>query len=238
MTGPGPEMVTVPDSRAAADAAAQRIAAAGREAVKERGSFSLAVSGGRTPWLMLAILSTSDMPWEETRLFQVDERIASPGSPDRNLTNLILTLPIEKQAALRPMPVTRRNLAEAAAEYDGELPEQLDLVHLGLGPDGHTASLVPGDPVLNVTDRRVAITEQPYQGYRRMTLTFPAIEQARSVLWLVTGDSKQEALGRMLAGDPDIPAGRVKNENSVVIADISAVDGTHPSSPLDDSQAT
>ena len=134
-----------------ASAAADLIAAAGREAVDERGSFSLAVSGGRTPWAMLAILSDrEEMPWAETSLFQVDERVASPGSEDRNLTHIVLGLSMENQAAMRPMPVTQRDLEAAAREYEESLPERLDLVHLGLGPDGHTASLVPGDPVLEV----------------------------------------------------------------------------------------
>ena len=142
---------------------------------------------------MLAILSDrEDMPWEQTALFQVDERIASPGSEDRNLTHLVLGLSMQNQSALRPMPVTQRDLEAAAREYEESLPERLDLVHLGLGPDGHTASLVPGDPVLEVRDRRVAVTETAYQDHRRMTLTYPALEAARRILWLVTGPSKQE----------------------------------------------
>jgi 6-phosphogluconolactonase len=120
------------------------------------------------------------------------------------------------------MPVTQRDLEAAAREYEALLPERLDLVHLGLGPDGHTASLVPGDPVLEVRDRRVALTEGEYQGHRRMTLTYPAIDEARQVLWLVTGAEKREALAKLLAGDPSIPAGRVANENIVVVADEAA----------------
>jgi 6-phosphogluconolactonase len=213
----------VDSERDAAPRAAELIAAAAREAVSERGSFSLAVSGGRTPWGMLAILSDDgEMPWAETSLFQVDERVASPGSEDRNLTHIVLALSMENQAAIRPMPVTQRDLEAAARDYEESLPEQLDLVHLGLGPDGHTASLVPGDPVLEVTDRRVAVTETAYQDHRRMTLTYPAIDGARRVLWLVTGPTKREALAKLLAGDESIPAGRVGNDSMVAVADEDA----------------
>jgi 6-phosphogluconolactonase len=162
------------------------------------------------------------MPWPETELFQVDERIASPGSEDRNLTHLVLGLSLEHQSALRPMPVTQRDLDAAAREYESSLPEKLDLVHLGLGPDGHTASLVPGDSVLEVSDRRVALTEDAYQDHRRMTLTYPELAAARRIVWLVTGAEKREPLAKLLAGDDSIPAGRVANEDMVVVADEAA----------------
>lgn len=210
------------DERAAARRAAELIAAAGRESPAER-PFALAMSGGRSPWAMLAVLGELEpMPWERTELFQVDERIAAPGSADRNLTHLVLGLSLQHQAALRPMPVTQRDLEAAAREYEASLPQRLDLVHLGLGPDGHTASLVPGDPVLEVLDRRVALTQTPYQGHRRMTLTYPALAEASQILWLVTGEEKREALSRLLDGDASIPAGRVANENMVVVADEAA----------------
>lgn len=228
------ELVRAPDAKEAARLAADHIAARARLAVDERGTFSIAVSGGKTPWLMLAMLaSIPDMPWEATRLFQVDERIASPGSPDRNLTHLILTLPIEKQVALQPMPVTRRNLAEAVAEYESDLPERLDLVHLGLGPDGQTASLIPGDPVVEIEDRRVALTTKEHRGHRGMTLTLPAINGARSILWLVTGDNKQQALSRLLNGDTDTPAGRVKRDAAWVVADLTATGEGSAPAPAD-----
>jgi 6-phosphogluconolactonase len=218
------ELEVVADERAAARRGAELIAAAGMAAVEERGIFELAMSGGRTPWAMLALLGDIDkMPWAETELFQVDERIASPGSEDRNLTHLVLGLSLEHQSALRPMPVTQRDLDAAAREYESSLPEALDLVHLGLGPDGHTASLVPGDPVLEVGDRRVAVTEDAYQGHRRMTLTYPALAQARGIVWLVTGEEKREALAKLLAGDDSVPAGRVANDEMVVVADEAAV---------------
>jgi 6-phosphogluconolactonase/glucosamine-6-phosphate isomerase/deaminase len=172
---------------------------------------------------MLAILGELEaMPWDRTELFQVDERVAAPGDPARNLTHMVLGLAMEHQPSLRPMPVTQRDLEAAAREYEGGLPERLDLVHLGLGPDGHTASLVPGDAVLEVTDRRVAITETAYQDHRRMTLTYPALNQARRIVWLVTGPDKKEPLAKLLEGDESIPAGRVKNDEMVVVADEAA----------------
>jgi 6-phosphogluconolactonase len=218
------ELEVAGDEKAAARRAAELIAAAGDEAAAERNYFTLAMSGGRSPWAMLAILGELEaMPWEKTELFQVDERVASPGSPDRNLTHMVLGLSMDHQATLRPMPVTQRDLDAAAHEYESSLPERFDLVHLGLGPDGHTASLVPGDPVLDVTDRRVATTGE-YQGHPRMTLTYPAIDDARRIVWLVTGPDKREPLQKLLAGDNSIPAGQVRNENMVVVADEAAIE--------------
>jgi 6-phosphogluconolactonase len=218
-----PRMEVVGDERAAARRAAELIAEAGAEAAAARGPFGLALSGGRTPWAMLAILGElKQMPWEASELFQVDERIDSPGSEDRNLTHMVLGLSMDHQSTLRPMPVTQRDLEQAARDYENSLPERFDLVHLGLGPDGHTASLVPGDPVCEVSDRRVALTAGEYQGHRRMTLTYPAIDAARQILWLVTGPSKREPLQKLLAGDESIPAGRVRNENMTIVADEAA----------------
>jgi 6-phosphogluconolactonase len=219
----GIELEVVADEKAAARRAAELIAAAGATAAAERGAFAWAMSGGRSPWAMLALLSDDDsMPWPQTDMFQVDERIASPGSEERNLTHMILGLSLDHQAALRPMPVTQHDLDSAAREYEASLPERLDCVHLGLGPDGHTASLVPDDPILEVGDRRVALTETAYQGHRRMTLTYPALAAARRIVWLVVGPDKREALAKLLAGDRSIPAGRVANEAMVVVADEAA----------------
>jgi 6-phosphogluconolactonase len=217
------ELEVAGDERAASRRAAELIAAAGAEAAAERGRFAFAMSGGRSPWAMLAILGELEgMPWERTELFQVDERVAAPGDEARNLTHMVLGLSMDHQATLRPMPVTQRDLDAAAREYEALLPDRFDLVHLGLGPDGHTASLVPGDPVLEVGDRRVAMTETAYQDHRRMTLTYPALEQARQIVWLVTGPDKPKALQKLLAGDESIPAGRVRNGNVIVVADEAA----------------
>jgi 6-phosphogluconolactonase len=213
-----------PDAAAAALATAGMIADRARAAVDERGAFTLAVSGGTGPWQAFRLLADADVPWEAVEIFQVDERVAPPGDDDRNLTHLEQSLPPAAVARLRPMPVEADDLEAAAAEYAALLPERLDLVHLGLGPDGHTASLVPGDPVLDVMDRDVAITGE-YQGRRRMTLTYPAIGRARELVWLVTGTSKVEPLRLLLAGDPSIPAGRVAGAPSLVIADRPAIEG-------------
>lgn len=217
------DLEVVGDEKAAARRAAELIAVAGKDAVADHNTFSLAMSGGRSPWAMLAILGElEEMPWAETELFQVDERIASPGSEDRNLTHMVLGLSMDHQAMLRPMPVTQRDLDGAARDYENTLPDPLDCVHLGLGPDGHTASLVPGDSVRDVTDRRVAITETAYQGHPRMTLTYPALDTARKIVWLITGPDKVEALEKLLAGDTSIPAGRVENDDMIIVADEAA----------------
>jgi 6-phosphogluconolactonase len=167
-------------------------------------------------------LGEEDIHWEAVEIFQVDERIAPDGDPDRNLTHMRESLPAAALVRLRPMPVLADDPEAAVAGYEALLPESLDLVHLGLGPDGHTASLVPGDPVLEVTDSRVALTAGEYQGRRRMTLTYPALADARRVFWLVTGDDKRDALARLLEGDRSIPAGRVDARDAIVIADPSA----------------
>ena len=170
---------------------------------------------------MFDLLGEHEVDWERVEVFQVDERVAPDRDPDRNLTLLQRSLPDEAAGSIRPMPVTDDDLDAAAARYAAQLPEALDLIHLGLGPDGHTASLVPGDPVLEVVDRAVAVTGQ-YQGRRRMTLTYPALAAARLILWLVTGDEKREALAKLRAGDASIPAARVKARNAVVLCDAAA----------------
>jgi 6-phosphogluconolactonase len=209
----------VEDPEQAAVEAARVIRIAGENAIRERGRFAFAVSGGKTPWRMLELLADNGLEWSKTDLFQVDERIAPSGSPERNLTHLVLSLPLACQASIRPMPVGGEDLEDAAAGYGWSLPERLDLIHLGLGPDGHTASLVPGDPVLEVEDRPVAVTAGEYQGTRRMTLTYPVLDRARRIVFLVTGEDKDEALAKLMAEDPSIPAGRITNRNVLVVTD-------------------
>ncbi len=220
-----------PDADAVAQAAAELIAKEAREAVAARGKFVMAVSGGKTPWLMLRDLANENVPWNAVHVVQVDERVAPEGDPDRNLTHLRESLlehaPLRSDQ-IHAMPVEAENLQAACAQYAQTLqtiagsPAVLDLVHLGLGPDGHTASLVPGDPVLNVTDADVAVTGL-YQKRRRMTLTYPIINRSRRILWLATGAEKTAMLARLQAGDASIPAGRVSSERAVILADRAAV---------------
>jgi 6-phosphogluconolactonase len=214
----------VADAEAAAVEAARLVEAAASAAIADRGRFNFAVSGGKTPWRMLELLAESDLNWTRTSLFQVDERIAPTGSMQRNLTHLVLTLPLVCQAAIRPMPVGADDLATAASGYEYSLPDRFDLVHLGLGPDGHTASLVPGDPILEVADRQVAITTGDYQGTRRMSLTYKALNRARQIMFLITGEGKEDALSKLVEGDPGIPAGRIENPNVTLITDLELSD--------------
>jgi 6-phosphogluconolactonase len=218
------------DAASVAHRAAQRIAGEARLAVAARGRFILAVSGGSTPWKMLCALAAEEVPWEGIHVVQVDERLAPEGHPDRNLAHLRASL--LERAPLRPerihaMPVEESDLEGAAAGYAMTLrkiagtPAVIDLVHLGLGPDGHTASLVPGDPVLEIDDRDVALTGL-YQGRRRMTLTYPILNRSRQILWLVTGSEKREMLRRLRDGDEAIPAGRVTHDHALVLADRAA----------------
>ena len=212
-------------AQAAAGAAAVEIARRARAAVAEHGSFTLAVSGGRSPWRMLAALAAQDMPWAGTTLFQVDERIGPADDPLRNLTGLRQALPAGCPARVVPMPVEDDDLEAACARYAAELPRALDLIHLGLGSDGHTASLIPGDPVLGITEADVSLTGV-YQDRRRMTMTYPAISRARAILWLVTGADKRTALARLRDHDRSIPAGRVTNTDQVLFCDDAAVGST------------
>jgi len=215
------------DAAAVAREAARVIAAEARSAVAARGRFVMAMSGGRTPWEMLRALAGEDVPWDGVHVVQVDERIAPAGDPDRNLTHLRESLlehsPLPPEH-IHAMPVEEADLDAAARSYASTLekiagtPPVLDLAHLGLGPDGHTASLIPQDPVLNVTDLDVALTGI-YQKRRRMTLTYPALNRSRRILWVVTGAEKAEMLVRLLDGDISIPAGRIGREQALVLAD-------------------
>jgi 6-phosphogluconolactonase len=220
------------NAAAVAAEAAKVIAWEGRAAVAERGRFTLAVSGGRTPWRMLRALAREKVPWQSVYVAQVDERVAPAGHPDRNLTHLRdsllkrVPLPPEQVCA---MPVNSRDLKAAAVRYARMLqeiagsPPVFDLVHLGLGADGHTASLVPGDPVLNIADADVGLARR-YLGRRRMTLTYPALDRARRILWVVTGADKADMLARLCDGDATIPARRVRRDHALVLADRPAAE--------------
>jgi 6-phosphogluconolactonase len=179
---------------------------------------------------MLRALAGEDVPWARVHVVQVDERIAPAGDPDRNLTHLRESLlehaplPVER---IHAMPVEGADVEGAARSYARVLeqiagtPPVLDVAHLGLGPDGHTASLVPNDPVLDVVDRDVALTGV-YMKRRRMTLTYPMLDRARRILWVVTGAEKLAMLPLLLAADASIPAGRVRQDHALILADRAA----------------
>jgi 6-phosphogluconolactonase len=223
------------DSRAVAQRAASVIAEEAREAIAARGVFVAAVSGGHTPWIMLRDLAAMEIPWKAVHIVQVDERVAPAGDADRNLTHLKESLlahaPLSPDQVY-PMLVESADLERAAADYATTLrkiagdPPVLDLVHLGLGADGHTASLVPDDPALDVEDVDVTLSG-PYQGHRRMTLTYPILNRARKILWVVTGSEKAGMCRELLAGYRSIPAGRVRRDHALVLADCAAVALAH-----------
>lgn len=219
------------DGDAVAAAGARFVVEAAGRAIAARGVFTFAVSGGRTPWQMMATLASAGLDWGKVHLFQVDERIAPAGDPDRNLTHLqesLLAHVVVPAGNVHAMAVEADDPEAAARAYAADLariagtPAVLDLIHLGLGPDGHTASLVPADGVLEVRDRDVAITTTAYQGRHRMTLTYPVLDRARAILWLIDGEAKAPMLPRVKAGDPTIPAGRVRNPSSTAIVDRGA----------------
>jgi 6-phosphogluconolactonase len=209
----------VPDPEAVGARAAEVVADALREAVGARGRSAWAISGGATPIPMFRRLSELDLPWDLIDTWQVDERVAPLGDPERNRTTQSEVLPEELLGGIRWMPVEDADLEAAATRYASTLPDRFDLVHLGLGADGHTASLVPGDPVLDVRDRALAVTG-PYRGHRRMTLTYAGLARAARAVWLVTGSEKREALTKLLAGDSSIPASHVPVADQIVVTDI------------------
>ncbi len=190
---------------------------AARLAAAER--CALALSGGSSPGPVFERLATTDLDWGRVDVFQVDERIAADGDDARNLTGQRAALLDRVPCRVFPMPVTEPDLDEAARRYAASLPAELDVVHLGLGDDGHTASLVPGDPALDVVDATVAVTDD-YRGHRRMTLTYPALHRARRIVWFAAGAAKRPMLERLVAGDPTIPGGRVASDRAVLVTDV------------------
>lgn len=209
----------------AARLAADIVCRHAEEAIGARGRFHLALSGGSGPRPLFRELAGRRLAWDRVVLYQVDERVAPAGHEDRNLELLRRSFisVLERMGGIHPMPVEDDDLDAAARQYASVLaqavgsPPVFDLVHLGIGPDGHTASLVPGQSVLDVADRPVAVTD-PYQGRRRMTLTFPALDAARHRLWYVTDPAKGDVVRRLLAGDASIPAGRVRSSDTTLVA--------------------
>jgi 6-phosphogluconolactonase len=195
-----------------------------------RGGATLALSGGRTPQRVLERLAARDLPWDRSVVFQVDERIAPLKHPDRNRTQaeLALAAPLERySSSFRWMPVEGADLDAAARLYAEALrgaagsPSALGTVHLGLGADGHTASLFPGSPLVTERKRDVVVSE-PHLGRRRMTLTLPVLNRARRILWIVTGADKRAALAGLVAGDARVVGSRVRREGALVLADADA----------------
>jgi 6-phosphogluconolactonase len=217
--------------------AAALIADALHVAVATRGRATLALSGGTTPAAMLTELAARPLPWEHIHVFQVDERVTPEGSSERNLSvlrsSLLDGIPLP-EANVHPMPVTDANLDAAADRYATVLraragdPPKLDVVHLGLGADGHTASLAPGEEALEVTDRDV-VTTGFYRNHWRMTMTLPLLSRARWVLWLVTGGEKAGVVRQLVTGDEAIPAARVRAEQAALVADLDAAALVRPS---------
>lgn len=220
------ERVVRRDDLAAARWAAGRIGEMLTAAVAERGRASLALSGGRSPWAMMEDLFARELPWDRVDILQVDERVAPDGDAQRNWTRIAPLLAGSPAATARAHPMRVDLGAEdAVRDYLGVLAGlggPIDIVQLGLGDDGHTASLAPGDPVLDVTDAPVAATARPFNGTVRVTLTYPAIDSARDVVWLVTGAAKAEMAARLEQGDISIPAGRVSAASQVVVLDRAA----------------
>ena len=229
----------VVDSDRLAAVGAAHIAAVLLAAVEARGRASVAYSGGSNAAPLFAALADVDVPWAAVDVLQVDERVAPEGDAERNLTALRRCL--LDQAALPPerlhtMPVEAADLDAAADAYADVLcdvagrPPRLDLVHLGIGTDGHTASLVPGSPLLAATSKLVGVTE-PYRGRRRMTLTLPVLSQARQVLWYVSGADKAPIVRRLVDGDTSIPAGRVERSRALLLLDPPAATALPPYDP-------
>jgi len=214
---------------ASADYLAEQITAT----LGTKATFSMAISGGRTPWEMLRHLAQAELPWERVHLFQVDERIAPEGHADRNLTQLLQAIAGTEMATRLhsyPMPVNEANLVLAAQQYADTLWQItgdgcLDLIHLGLGTDGHTASLIPGDPVCAEQQLDIACTTYPYQERLRMTMTYPLLNRAKKLLWIVTGSEKREMLQQLLKQNHNIPAGKVAQTAAVGYVDQAAMDG-------------
>lgn len=215
---------------AAARKAAQIIADLLNKALSSRPMATVAFSGGSTPNRMFQYLAQQQIDWSRVEIFQVDERIAPAGDPARNIAalqqHLLDHIDIPEQQVFT-IPVEASDLDESLESYASQLktaagnPPHLDIVHLGLGDDGHTASLPPGDDVLN-SGRLVDICAD-FNGYRRITLTFPVLDQANSIVWLVAGADKALMLGRLLARDVEIPAGRVSQGRAILVSDEAAV---------------
>lgn len=186
-----------------------------RDAVRRRGEALVAVSGGSSAPPMFAAMLEQAVPWDRVTMWQIDERIAPDGDPDRNAGQLA-DLPCTR----RLMPVTSKDLRAGARRYGASLPERFDVVHLGLGDDGHTASWPPGNDV--VDSERLCEVIGEFNGRRRMTLTPPVINTARSRMVLTYGTAKSPVVQRWLLRDPDVPIDRVRRSGTWAFIDPAA----------------
>lgn len=215
------QLVRCRDERELAERSAGFLAERIDGAVRARGRAAVALSGGSTPLPMFRALAAHTLEWHRTHIFQVDERIAPPGDPARNLTALEQILG-RTGATLHAVPVDLP-APQAAEQYRVILREIVgpapvfDAIHLGLGADGHTASLFPDDPALNA-QADVAHTLS-HAGWARVTLTMPVLNRADAILWIVSGASKQNALAKLISQDRSIPAASVQRGRAVVFAD-------------------
>jgi len=223
---PAPRVVVHPDPQTASETTAREIAAVVRSAVEQGGVANIALSGGNTATSMLAALSRQEVPWARVHVYQVDERVAPDGDANRNATALTAELldavPLPS-GNIHLLPVTATNLDDAASAFGARLP-RFDVVHLGMGNDGHTASWPPGDPVIEVRHQPIAVVG-PFNGHLRMTVTPAVTSPSHLIVFLIVGVSKREPLAAMLAGDPAIPASHVPRERTVVHVDRAAWDG-------------
>ena len=239
-TGSQARYETLPDASAVAVAAADRFVALARQSIDERGSFRVALSGGSTPKriypLLIAEPRVGAVDWGRVEFFWGDERAVPPDHPESNFgvayQMLLAALPNVRPEAIHRMPGEAPDLDAAALAYEAELrlafaarghePPVFDLVWLGMGPDGHTASLFPGSAALEVTDRWVVANWAPGPEAWRMTLTFPVLDAARALLFVVTGADKADALARVRAGDWELPAARVRAQHVEWLIDAAA----------------
>ena len=223
------EWITSDNAVTAEVAASEFIARELMQAVRERGRATLAFSGGRTPWGMFEQLASHEVNWSAVHLLQVDERIVPPDHEARNWRQFLAgalasRVPRDNQHA---MPVEIEGPDMAAGQYARILaecsgdPPTLDIVHLGIGADGHTASLFIDDSLIGETQRTVAVSRS-YEGYRRLTLTLPVLNRARHVVWFAVGAARRAALARLYEGDTAIPASHVQRDHATCFTDREA----------------
>ncbi len=227
------EWIASKNTATAESAAAQFIAARLAAAIAGRGQATLAISGGRTPWGLLTRLAGHALDWKAVRLFQVDERIVAADDAARNWKHFLRTALATRIPSTNhhPMPVEIADAKQAASQYAQLLirhcgrPPALDVVHLGIGADGHTASLFAGDALLQERQRLVGVSAI-YDGHARLSMTLPVLNHAGCIVWYVTGTERKHSVSRLFAADPDIPASQVKRTHAVCFTDLEAAPAT------------